>query len=88
MDNGNTTSTAPDEFSPHERAATARLLEATRDHLGEVEGDRVAALAEYLVVTFDRAALAVRRGYRPHVLDAQVAELDRFVTRLSEEVRT
>ena len=69
-----------------ERAAIARLLEASRDALGDKRLhllDRI-EVADHLVNAFDAAALDVRRGWREGRLDAAVAELDRLVQRLAD----
>jgi hypothetical protein len=72
------------EFSPHERAAVARLLEATREHLLDRRVPRAERhrLLAYLVTMLDQASLAVRQGYRAHLLDRLTADLDRFVAEL------
>ena len=78
------------EFSPHERAAVARLMEASREALldGQVPRAERHRLLAYLITVLDQAALAVRQGYRAHLLDRLTADLDRFVAGLIEEVRT
>jgi hypothetical protein len=72
------------EFSPHERAAMGRLLEATREALLNHQVPRAERhrLVVYLITVLDQAALAVRQGYRAHLLDRLTADLDRFVAEL------
>jgi len=77
-------STAP--LQPGERAAIARLLEASRDALCDKRLhllDRI-EVADHFAGVFDAAALDVRRGWREGRLDAAVGELDRLVQRLAD----
>lgn len=77
-------STAP--LVASERAAIARLLEASRDALSDKRLhllDRI-EVADHLAGAFDAAALDVRRGWREGRLDAAVGELDRLVQRLAD----
>jgi hypothetical protein len=76
----------PGEPRSAERASIARLLEASRDALADqrIIGDRLNLLAGYLIATLDTAALAIRQGYRAHVLDRLVADLDRHRELLAE----
>ena len=73
-------------IEPGERAAVARLLEASRDALGDKRLrllDRI-EVTDHLAGVFDAAALDVRRGWREGRLDAAVGELDRLVQRLAD----
>jgi hypothetical protein len=72
------------DFSPHERAAVGRLLEATREALldRQVPRSERHRLITYVVTVLDQASLAVRQGYRAHLLDRLTADLDRFIAEL------
>jgi len=72
------------EFSPHERAAVARLMEASREALLNHQVPRAERhrLVVYIIPMLDQAALAVRQGSRAHLLDRLTADLDRYVAEL------
>ncbi len=74
------------DFTAHERAAIARLLESARDALADqtIEHAERFRLAAYLAVSFDEASMCVRRGYRANRLDAIVGELDRYRDQLDK----
>lgn len=69
----------PGELRSTERALIARLLEATVEALDDQRlgpAER-ATLLGFLRSTFDAAALAIRQGWRAHLLDRLTADLDR-----------
>jgi hypothetical protein len=69
-----------------ERASVARMLKAARDAIRDSRLrllDRI-DLAQHLAGMLDEASLAVRQGFRAHLLDRLVADLDRYVERLAD----
>jgi hypothetical protein len=69
-----------------ERASIARLMEASRDAIRDPRLrllDRI-DLANHLAGMFDAASLAVRQGYRTHLLDRLTADLDQHLQQLAD----
>lgn len=85
MPNIKPSSSAPGELGSAERHAVARLLEAAGEALNDpaVTGDRFQLLAGHVAATLEGGALAVRQGWRAHVLDKLTADLDRHRKQLA-----
>jgi hypothetical protein len=69
-----------------ERASIARLMEASRDAIRDPRLrllDRL-DLAQHLAGMCDQAALALRQGYRAHLLDRLTADLDQRLQQLAD----
>ena len=73
----------PDSTAPleaHERAATARLMEAARDALrSEIRPEQAIDLLRMVTDSLERAALDLRRGHRAAEIDTLTSRLHAFV---------